>query len=721
MKTIKRIFVLILLTILPAVAVVAVEIGAEIVYFENPAGDMNLIQLDGSSMTPDFGVVLPVGTRIDTGSGILELRLVPNGTILKLDSGTDFQIKSIQDEEGAEETVFSLIRGKLRTLAARHGRGEKYTVETPSAICAVRGTEFINEVGENGSAVIVRYGSVYVESIAGDRWITLGANQGLNTRSANYRPIIIPIKEIESMFAGFAFLGTDPTLVPGAPSAGAGEPTGSASGDIGRPVTEAVAREREYEPKSYDERGAFGRWIADSLGGEIGTTTIEGDTYSKLILSPVFETGSLRTALYLPIIYVDLYDGSTWYQPRGNNEWSFGIDQSGWQDIMTDVWTDLWLKIRYIEYGDAEWDPFYFKVGNLNTMSLGHGALVYQFANDFDFPAVRRVGFNMGYEKTLGIEVVADDLTRPNLVGLRLSASPFQSYQAFEFGISGVADLRPAAEAPDPGYYGDPWFLAGSLDVDLFEINSGFFKAVVFADGSAMAPVYRSDADSVDFPNVSAGPAWDMLWKDGRPTNFGLRGGLRGVLGPIRYGAEYRYWNGVFQPSMFNSLYGRKKVEIVDGITEYLDAGLVGADSMGIFGELYWDILDDDRLSIGGAYHWPWTVSGSTIGLENDDYLKLELNIGSKLIRAYGIHGGFKMERNKVRDTISHPDTYSWMDAYTVITGEVVFPLNPLFSLAIIGGTATRYDENGDVVWANAEETIPKVTPVLNIETRINY
>jgi hypothetical protein len=240
MNEIKRISILILLTILPVVIVVAAEIGAEIVYFENPAGDMNLTQLDGSSLTPDFGVVLPVGTRIDTGNGNLELRLVPNGTILKLDSGTDFQIKSIQDEGGAEETVFSLIRGKLRTLAARHGRGEKYTVQTPSAICAVRGTEFINEVGENGSAIIVRYGSVYVESIAGDRWITLGANQGLNTRSANYRPIIIPIAEIESMFAGFAFLGADPTLVPGAPPAGAGEPTGSASGDIGRPVTEAV-------------------------------------------------------------------------------------------------------------------------------------------------------------------------------------------------------------------------------------------------------------------------------------------------------------------------------------------------------------------------------------------------------------------------------------------------------------------------------------------------
>jgi len=352
-------------------------------------------------------------------------------------------------------------------------------------------------------------------------------------------------------------------------------------------------------------------------------------------------------------------------------------------------------------------------------MSLGHGALVYQFANDYDFPAVRRVGFNMGYENTFGFEVMVDDLSRPNLMGLRLSLSPFKAYRAFEMGLSGVADIKPAMEAENPDYYGDPWFLAASLDMDFMEVNTGLFKMVWFADTSAMAPIYRSDPDG--FSNIKAGPAWDMVWDEGRPVNFGARSGLKGLIGPVHYSLEYRYWNGVYVPSMFNSLYGRKKVEYVDTFSRYLNNGEILSDNMGVFGEIYWDILDDDRLSIGAGYHWPWSIGNGTISFDTSDYMKLELVVGRKLIKAWGIHGSLKFERSNVRQTISDPDNYTWFDAYSVFSGEIVFPLNPIISLAVVGGTTTKYDADGDIVWADARKTIPEIVPVFNIETRINY
>ena len=143
---------------------------------------------------------------------------------------------------------------------------------------------------------------------------------------------------------------------------------------------------------------------------------------------------------------------------------------------------------------------------------------------------------------------------------------------------------------------------------------------------------------------------------------------------------------------------------------------------MGIFGEAYWDLLDDGRLSIGAGYHWPWSIGNGAVDFDTADYLKLELVVGRKLIKAYGVHGSLKFERSNVRQTISDPDSYSWFDAYTVFSGEIVFPLNPLISLAIVGGTATKYDANGNIVWSNPpDNTIPEITPVLNIETRINY
>ncbi|RKX89217.1 MAG: hypothetical protein DRZ90_17330, partial [Spirochaetes bacterium] len=290
-KTIIVLFSLLIL-LLPVISAAAVESGAEIVYFENPSGNLVITGPDGENIKSDFGVILPVGAKIETGGGVLELKLVPNGSILKISSGSSFELRALQSEGGSKENIFALLRGKLRTLAARSGRGERYTVQTPSAVAAVRGTEFINEVGENGSSILVRHGSVYVESLNGSRWVTLEANQGLDTRSADYRPVTIPIQEIESIFSAFAFLGADPSAVPGAPpesgaDGGGAVPAGSAAGAIGQPVTEAVARDREYETKSYSDKSNFGRWISDSLGGDIGTTTIEGNTYSKLVLSPV--------------------------------------------------------------------------------------------------------------------------------------------------------------------------------------------------------------------------------------------------------------------------------------------------------------------------------------------------------------------------------------------------------------------------------------------------
>jgi hypothetical protein len=196
---------------------------------------------------------------------------------------------------------------------------------------------------------------------------------------------------------------------------------------------------------------------------------------------------------------------------------------------------------------------------------------------------------------------------------------------------------------------------------------------------------------------------------------------LRGKAGPVRYSLEYRFWNGVYVPSMFNTLYGRKKVEYVDTITRYLQEETVLSDNMGIFGEVYWDILDDGRLSIGAGYNWPWSVSNGSVDYDTSDYLELELVVGNKLVKAYGIHGSLKYQRSNVRQTIENPDQYSWFDAYTVFYGEIVFPLNPIFNLAITASTSTKYDANGNIVWADAAQTIPEVTPVLNIETRINY
>jgi hypothetical protein len=100
------IFALILI-LFPVFGVIAAESGAEIVYFDNPGGDIAIENSEGEVIEVDFGVILATGTKIDTGRGTLELRLVPNGTILKLSSDTSFELRALQSEAGSKENIFS--------------------------------------------------------------------------------------------------------------------------------------------------------------------------------------------------------------------------------------------------------------------------------------------------------------------------------------------------------------------------------------------------------------------------------------------------------------------------------------------------------------------------------------------------------------------------------------------------------------------------------------
>ena len=53
-------------------------------------------------------------------------------------------------------------------------------------------------------------------------------------------------------------------------------------------------------------------------------------------------------------------------------------------------------KILYIKYGQKT-DPSWFKYGSLEDLTLGYGGLVNNYSNMMEFPTVRRVGVNGGF------------------------------------------------------------------------------------------------------------------------------------------------------------------------------------------------------------------------------------------------------------------------------------------------------------------------------------
>ena len=185
-------------------------------------------------------------------------------------------------------------------------------------------------------------------------------------------------------------------------------------------------------------------WMKDNMGMEIGSVTIDGTSYSKVVLAPEVRIGRLKLGLYLPVIYNDdLFNPSTWYEPGGNNEWDFGARYWGTNTFkaVMDVAADLVLKVKYLEYGQPLEDPFFVKIGNLHDLTIGHGLIMRNYRNDSDFPSIRRTGVNTGIDfGRFGFEALANDLPVPEVFGARLYFRPIKNSK-LAFGISGVADL----------------------------------------------------------------------------------------------------------------------------------------------------------------------------------------------------------------------------------------------------------------------------------------
>ncbi len=118
-------------------------------YFENNSGGLYVRGADGAEKEASaitFGDELPVGSTLITLQGdFAELRLDPNGTIVRVSENTNFTVKSVQGRDGASKNAFGLAVGKVKTVASKT-KGAVYSFEGNTAVCGVRGTKFIFSV-----------------------------------------------------------------------------------------------------------------------------------------------------------------------------------------------------------------------------------------------------------------------------------------------------------------------------------------------------------------------------------------------------------------------------------------------------------------------------------------------------------------------------------------------------------------------------------------------
>ena len=137
--------------------------------------------------------------------------------------------------------------------------------------------------------------------------------------------------------------------------------------------------------------------------GSFGAATINGKIYNQISFRPELRYKKLGIGLDINF-YIDengeVYDGN----------WLVDDSRSTFQTIMD--------KIYYIRWG-SRYDNFYFRVGALESVTLGYGSLVDRYSNAMEYPQIKKLGLDLIYgTDKFKLEFVNSNFsTSPALIG----------------------------------------------------------------------------------------------------------------------------------------------------------------------------------------------------------------------------------------------------------------------------------------------------------------
>jgi len=698
-------------------------ISVTLAYHEDNSGTFDVRDGSGASVTMQDGDVMQLGWTVVTGKGDLaELKLNHTGTIIKIAQNTNFTLTELRSETGGQD-VFSLTFGKIRTVAGKASGKDQYQIRTLSAVCGVRGSDIVVEFQEGAfDRLSTLEGTGWIQNSAG---AAIDVKQGLfaDALGSSFTPAQIPPDVLNGLASEMKFtrLDVNETMA------------------INKAYQESLATQpaetapaNPPAPKTNSRLDNFMAGLRGILGLEIGSVTIGGETWSKVVLEPTFQTGKLKAALYLPFIYHDdMFNSSDYYRPAGNNEWSFGSDKHTTQAAVQDFAVDLLLKIKYIEYGQQR-DPIYFKVGNLDDITIGHGLIMRDFANDADFPSLRRIGVNADLDfGGFGFEAMVNDLTDPEVFGGRTYIRPIPGFK-LALGFSTILDINPArdfldpftgAVGPDPA--GNPVFIDPGVDLDLPFIEGDAFSLAAFADGALMLPYFRSAPSVIIGPTtINPGFAWNAVYdKTTRMPfkNWGLATGLFGnlVIRDLTWRLEFRDYTGAFVPQFYGAGYERQRSALVT--TELFalqnpNDPQFNRQNMGLYDEGGFAL--DRFFSLKVSYFWPWQRDSSgNFDFSGDDFMvKFILQKGA--VPWVNVWGSVAYERTGFVNSIQHG--VNLFDANTVVSTSINYSVTESLDVVLLYTTTAERDSSGNLVYTSPTDPLPKLDTSLTIEMQVH-
>ena len=398
------------------------------------------------------GAAIINGDQIKIGDvGFAVVIYIDDRSIIKIKENTKF---SFMDSPNTR--TIDLIHGTLLNKINKERRTKSFRIQTPVSVASVKGTEFAAIVSQKGiEQYVCKEGSFEVLNMISGQTVSVGPGQKAFSNatgdlvqaiaSAKDYPqdpeaeenIESDLKEIlETQEMEAKQLNAPPEIEPEI------EPENEPEIEPeNEPELESDALENDQTGQVNEEEVIDNDKISESkipslepppkpfsMGLGIGSATLDGVLYNQLALRPEINIWKIGIGLDL-ILYID-NEGNI--APIAQEKWDIKNDPS----LILD-------KILYVKYGQKT-GPGWFKYGSLESLTLGYGGLVNSYSNMMEFPSVRRVGINGGFN----IGPVSGELFLSNfkdfkrggtLTGLRLSFKVSDKLP-ISFGLNYVVD-----------------------------------------------------------------------------------------------------------------------------------------------------------------------------------------------------------------------------------------------------------------------------------------
>ena len=706
-------------------------ISVTLVYHENNSGNFDIKDETGQSVaTVNDGDELKVGWTVLTGPGdVAELKMNHTSTIIKVAGNTNFKLEKLRTESGGQD-VFSMAIGKVRTVAGKASTKDQYRILTQSAVCGVRGSDVVIETLDGVNAKLTTLeGTGFLQKVAGDTLgeaLDVAQGFGADTSAPDFKVFQVPVDILQGLQNDMKFTKLDVNQTMEVNKAYQASQTPGSTGSQGSTTQNPTT---PPAPQTNSTMDNILTALRDILGFEIGSINVPGPngttlTYAQAVFQPTFSVGKLKMALYLPIIYQgDMFNTSDWYRPAGNDEWSFGRDQTGFANQAADFTRDLLLKIKYVEYGRQR-DPFFLKAGNLDDITIGHGLVMRNFANDADFPAVRHMGLNIGVDgpgggfeamvNDIAPDIVNGTLYPPDIMGGRLYFRPIPGFRA-ALGVSAVVDLNPARDFVDPANpgatgpnaAGNPIFINPGVDLDLPFVESDALGLIFFTDGALMIPYFRTVPTDPAYSGITTGFATKAFLDTSAKMPFKNWGAAAGFLGNLvipdfTYRLQYQLYTGAFRPQFYDSAYEHNRGALVLSTLDYLTNSLATDQTynMGIYGEAGLKLNKLFALNVG--YFWPWSFTNGTVTSDpSTDHFIASFEIEKGVIPIVNLWGSVSYERTGFVETLQTTGlSGALFDANTVVSAQVNYPVSPIMDVSLIYSVVAARDGNGNLVYS---------------------